>query len=202
MIFKKNIADRLEDNIMELIEKHKEKRDFKSQAELAGNKAEKAGERILAGAVLSGVGAVAGVGGLAASLHFGVGLAVIAGTGMTIGGAILVGGVIGIAGPALAYSGINKMIKMHHESVQSKNQTKYGGNYIQAEHQVASDFSNKLGKLLGRDSELYKKAYESGLVNDIKDGYRIDANTKKLLDMTREQKVSSKDVNRMKPSLT
>jgi hypothetical protein len=203
MIFKKNIAENLEDKIIDLMSKHKENLNFDAKATEARNKSYKANDHMLGGLMVAGAGMVAGVGGLAASLHlgFGAGALAIAGAaaGMTVGGAILVGGVIGIGGPALAYMGISKLVKMYHESVENKNYSM--GGYVKAEHSVRSDFSKKLEKVLGgRDSDLYNEAYKSGLVNDLKNssGYSIEYNTKKLLELSSEMsKVSTnKDENK------
>ena len=164
MIFKKNIAESLEDKIIDVVSKHKENMDYDTKSENARKKASKAENHMLGGLFTAGAGAVAGVGGLAASLHMGVGMGAlaIAGISTTVGGAILVGGVFGIAAPALAYMGISKLIKTYHESVANKNTSNFG--YIEEEFSVKRDFSKKIAKALGgENSEVYNAAYKSGL---------------------------------------
>lgn len=194
MIFKKNIAESLEDKIIDVVSKHKENMDYDTKSENALKKANKADTHMLGGLFTAAGGAVAGVGGLAASLHMGVGMGAlaIAGISTTVGGAILVGGVFGIAAPALAYMGISKLIKTYHESVANKNTSNFG--YIKEEFSVKRDFSKKIAKALGgENSEVYNAAYKSGLINKLENGYDLEDNTKKLIEL-------SKNINKETPN--
>lgn len=201
MIFKKNVADNLENKILKLMDEHKRELDFDGKALTARNKAETANKFMLGSLFTAGMGAVAGVGGLAASLHLGVGTAVLLGTGMTVGGAILTGGVIGIAAPALAFMGISKMVKSYHESVAEKNESLF--NYRKAEFSVADSFLNKLSKVLGKGSDMDNMTYQTGIARDLSKGYSIDENTQKLLEMVKssKNKVESTSKNGIKNTI-
>lgn len=188
MIFKKNIADGIEDKLIDIISKHKEDMDFNKKAEIARSKATQAEKHMLGAGLVSGLGSVIGVGGLAASLHMGVGslALVVGGITTTVGGAILAGGVLGIAGPALAYVGISKLVKMYHEST-AKDNSYDGTPYRKVEDSVKKSFSNKIKKILGGErSELYNSAAAIGLIGNIENGYAINDNTKKLIELSRE----------------
>lgn len=186
MIFKKNIADSLEDKIIDVVSKHKENMDYDTKSENARKKASKAENHMLGGLFTAAAGAVAGVGGLAASLHmgFGMGALAIAGLSSTVGGAILMGGVFGIAAPALAYMGISKLVKTYHESVANANDSL--GGYRKEEFTVKRDFSKKITKALGGyGSELYSAAYSTGLIKNLEHGYDLEGNTKKLIELSK-----------------
>ncbi len=182
MFFKKKIAENLGDKLTDLISKYREDSNYKEKAEIAREKSYKADKHMLGGLLVAGTGMAGGVAGLATSLHMGFGALALAGTGATIGGAIVGIGVLGIGTAGLAYMGISKLVKTYHESVAEKNTSNFG--HIKEEYSVQQNFRKKIENALGGyGSELYKKAYEKGIVNDLGYGMNLDENAKKILEI-------------------
>ncbi len=181
MFFKKKIAENLEDKLTDLISKYREDSNYKEKAEIAKEKIHKADNHMLGGAFVGLGMTVGGLYGALTATHFGVGTLALAGTGMTVGASLLFGGgIIGVAG--VAYMGISKLVKTYHESVAEKNTSNFG--HIKEEYSVQQNFRKKIENALGGyGSELYKKAYEKGIVNDLGYGMNLDENAKKILEI-------------------
>lgn len=182
MIFKKKMADDLEDKLTEIISNYKKDTNYQEKAQIAREKSYKAEKHMLGGLLASATGAVGGIAGLATSLNMGFGALALAGTGVTVGGAILATGVFGVGVAGLAYMGISKIVKTYHESVAERNEPNFG--HIKEEYYVKTAFRKKIENALGGyASELYNKAFENGIIGDLQSGINIDENAKKILEI-------------------
>lgn len=183
MIFKKKMADDLEDKLIEIISNYKKDTNYQEKAQIAREKSYKAEKHMLGGLLASATGAVGGIAGLATSLNMGFGALALAGTGVTVGGAILATGVFGVGVAGLAYMGISKLVKTYHESVAERNTPNFGG-YIKESFDVQTNFRKKIENALGGyNSELYRKTYEQGIISDLQYGTNLDENAKKILEI-------------------
>lgn len=190
MIFKRNVADNMKKEVAELLENFRNNinpdlkennsggyisQHFENRARSAKIKKDNAATNMKTGYAFAGAGILTAA----------MGSAVLATTSI-VGGALLLGATSGVVVPALAFVGINKLLKNHHESVENKNSMRVVNDSAVVRNKFDRDLNKALSGLNDKD---YKEIVDQVSIADLKnsDIHSFNAKAEKFMSLVNEK---------------